>query len=506
MPARFGVGRRVSELFFTRDGDNTNIFTCRCGTKRKKAGSSYQNLVSHVQSAHPDYLDVLSSDETVAQAQIDKYFQTSKAGNLFGWIDFIVNALLPFSFVEKPIIRDHVKYKPTSLSTFMRYLSLLTEVVEQKIARLLPEKIALVFDGWTSGTSHYLAVFASFPAPNKRGYEMRLLTMSPMGDESRLDAEEHYQFISFTLSLYNKSWKNVCCLIGDNVSTNKCLSTKAKVPFIGCASHRFNLAVRALLQDDEPLVSKIQNIMVKLRTLLLSAKLRKLTPIAPRIRNITRWSSTYEMIVRYVRLKDFLPALDSDEIDALSLTPFENRRVDTLLQQLELLESVTKVLQDDTTTMSDVRAVFDAVMDKFPETSCRLTSSAEIVHSPLFEGAIVKLQRGTFGALSREEQSIASFLATHGNRDCGDVDGELSFAHRALKRQKCRDMDSTKQFTDTRFLIPTSNVCERLFSKVGHALSDRRKGVAPVHLESQMFLHFNRDLWGSADVNKLTLN
>ena len=46
-----------------------------------------------------------------------------------------------------------------------------------------------------------------------------------------------------------------------------------------------------------------------------------------------------------------------------------NRRVNALLEQLLFLESVTKALQQDSTTVSDTRALFDAVIEKYPDTT-----------------------------------------------------------------------------------------------------------------------------------------
>ncbi len=139
--------------------------------------------------------------------------------------------------------------------------------------------MALVFDGWSSNSTHYLGVFASFPSNNTCRYETRLLALFPPGDEFYLDADEHYCFLTNILGFYRKTWDNVLCLIGDNVNTNKSSSNKTGVPIFDCGRHRFNLVVRDVLQEEEKLICKINPIMLKLRGLLLSAKLRKLTSI-----------------------------------------------------------------------------------------------------------------------------------------------------------------------------------------------------------------------------------
>ena len=62
--------------------------------------------------------------------------------------------------------------KGMGLDTFTKMLQLLTAAVEKKISDSLPSIFALVFDGWTLGQTHYIAVFATYPDDAvKRGYQ-----------------------------------------------------------------------------------------------------------------------------------------------------------------------------------------------------------------------------------------------------------------------------------------------------------------------------------------------
>ena len=244
--------------------------------------------------------------------------------------------------------------------------------------------------------------------------------------------------------------------------------------------------------------------MKKLKYLVLSAKLCKLTHLRAQLRNVTRCSSTYSIIVRYVEIRKLLPALKSIETDDAELTPAEERRLDALLEQFEPLQSTTKALQNDCTTISKVRTLFNAVIESFPDTEKRLTSSATVFPCTVFEGAIVKLQRGNTCALSREESSALFIRSSDECVEEENTDVQLSFAERALRNEQPIGHEGHKQYLDTRFLIPTSNTCERFFSRVGHALTSRRKSINTANLESQLFLHLNRDLWGSSDINELT--
>lgn len=56
--------------------------------------------------------------------------------------------------------------------------------------------------------------------------------------------------------------------------------------------------------------------------------------------------------------------------------------------------------------MSDVQGLFDAVIQKYPETEWKLTQFADIVHSPILEIAIVKFQMSSGCILSTEEKVL----------------------------------------------------------------------------------------------------
>lgn len=107
----------------------------------------------------------------------------------------------------------------------------------------------------------------------KLGNEV-ILALSPLEDESNLGAVEHKKLLDFVLPVFNKDMSNVVALIGDIVSTNKSLAVLCGCGFVGCASHRFNLAVKDVLNVHADLIDVVHKIMAKLRHLIPSAKLR----------------------------------------------------------------------------------------------------------------------------------------------------------------------------------------------------------------------------------------
>eukprot|EP00171_Calliarthron_tuberculosum_P002604 IDg2604t1 len=330
-------GKSLAELFFTREEPRGKTWICKCGARRAQKGTGYTNLCSHILSEHAAQLERVDGgpDKTMS---IMEHFWPKKATNIYSWLDMTVTMMLPFSFCENPCARRHMKSDAISTNTLMKYLSRVTQAVERKISVLLPDKFALVFDGWTCGSTHYLAIYASYVLPDPPRAQQSLLSFSPMGEEESLNADEHMHFTTFVL-------------------------------FVGCASHRFNLAVQDILSSYEDVLSLVHNLMLKLRNLIAAAKLRNLTHLRPKMRNVTWWSSSYEMLRRYQRLREFLPMLHLDSVD--ELTP--NHR--------------------DDVTLVDVRILFDTVVEEYPETSARLKQDAGIVHDFVFESAVYKYGR-----------------------------------------------------------------------------------------------------------------
>ena len=150
-------------------------------------------------------------DGSINQCTIQKFFSTTNSGNMYGWFNLVMSELLPFSVVEKRAYRESVKFQPVSLSSFMRYLPRITEAVENKIAQELPDKISLILDGWTSYSTHYTPTFAAYPSSNTNGYATRLLTLSPLQDETSIGADEHIAFITYIISFVREGLVKYLC-------------------------------------------------------------------------------------------------------------------------------------------------------------------------------------------------------------------------------------------------------------------------------------------------------
>ncbi|POM60916.1 hypothetical protein PHPALM_30161, partial [Phytophthora palmivora] len=174
------------------------------------------------------------------------HYVRHSAQNLFGWLEWVVKCNLPLSFCKSKLARRYTHLKPVSVETLRRIMEAVTRAVERAIAVEMPEKFGIIFDGWSHDSENYIAVFAC-----------------------------HQAFLATMLARdYQKRPEQVLFLVGDNCSVNRRLATLMGVPLVGCASHRLNRAVAAQLSECADDLDLVQALMIKLRTLHHSAKLR----------------------------------------------------------------------------------------------------------------------------------------------------------------------------------------------------------------------------------------
>lgn len=93
---------------------------------------------------------------------------------------------------------------------------------------------------------------------------------------------------------------------------------------------------------------------------------------------------------------------------ALLLAPVEKRLLKKVMECMRDFHSVMFALQSESCTMGQVRKLFDGIMRRYPTMDHYIHPTSEIIHSPLFESALVKLESGQ--ALTEEEKVAAQGL------------------------------------------------------------------------------------------------
>jgi hypothetical protein len=223
-----------------------------------------------------------------------------------------------------------------------------------------------------------------------------------------MQAVDHIDRLTRVLESYGKNEKNLVCLVGDNCAVNQSMARIMNVPLLGCASHKFNLAVRRWIGEQEeltPIIAKVSifvvvvaylfivscanaiffpqvaKLMKKASTMKIASELRELTSYATVRENDTRWSSTYNMKTRFLKFQKELSEIGG----LLSLLP--NHLEVNVLQhghdQMKKFDIVTVMLQRDGMTFVESRELFDLFLKDYPAYEHYISSEASIVELSL---------------------------------------------------------------------------------------------------------------------------
>jgi hypothetical protein len=193
--------------------------------------------------------------------------------------------------------------------------------------------------------------------------------------------------------------------------------------------------------------------MVKLSTLKNRFKLAVKTHLNPVKRNDTRWGSQFHELLRYLELRETLPtcAFSRATKDMLPTTG-DTILITELVVKLYKCELTSKFLQSHDAhkiTLLSVRMAFDRLIAQIPELAAKLGPDADVVHSPAFEKAVIKLQKGENLSPVYKAQvamfKVAVVLPAEGKEE------KLTFEEiiaRAVEASKTQDLWSQKTLQD----------------------------------------------------------
>ncbi|GMF17457.1 unnamed protein product [Phytophthora fragariaefolia] len=286
------------------------------------------------------------------------------------------------------------------------------------------------------------------------------------------------------LSLYNKKFSMVALLVAGNCATNRRIATLMELPLVGCASHRYNLAVNRYLAAYEPELAAVNSLMVQLRHVNNAAELAKYTDLKPIKRNVTRWWSTFEMMRRYKNIRDLIRQVDA--VEEFIPTGATHKNLLELLEELKKLDSLCTRLQGESVSMSDVRVLFDQVADDNRDMASHLRPCAKIVHCPVFTVVLLKIENN-FKLTATEARSVQRFVvdppASSGKgkeRSSSDNANEILGGGKQVRASGA----ASATYNDLAKVLPlTSNTVERLFSQCKFILTLQRSCMLSANFE-----------------------
>ncbi len=170
-----------------------------------------------------------------------------------------------------------------------------------------------------------------------------------------------------------------------------------------------------MMKKSQPILDKLNSFIRKLKIHIPAAKLAKLKNLTEKSANITRLSAIAEMLRRYVEIAESVDRLEIEGIYLLIPDRRKKKVHEELSTAFSKLDNVTKNLQQNSTTLSEVRVLFDGVISTYPNMKSRIGSSARVIGDPNFETGIVKIQEYRFTDMDENRISATECLERFDN-------------------------------------------------------------------------------------------
>ena len=296
------------------------------------------NLAHHIQMSHPKENAVLcrhaSGVPVVAAGSITNFFpgnvkklaltdkKAKEVTNLV--VDLFTEDLRPFNLVNggafgRLMARAFPDYPLASRTYYEaqvcnRYSVTVAQVIEKLRS---PSFVSITADLWTSMAHHcYLGINAHYVEPAGKLQRVMLDCVELPGNQHTAVDIGHAVIERFQFWELSCGDKVHAAVIDNGANMWKAMTEVAKFPLvIGCFSHTVNLAVVKGLDalHVSPLVAKAKDVVshfsrstkdryeLRDRQKADGGEIRELVTDVP-----TRWTSTYDMIVRLLELKDFV--------------------------------------------------------------------------------------------------------------------------------------------------------------------------------------------------------
>lgn len=133
----------------------------------------------------------------------------------------------------------------------------------------------------------------------------------------------------------------------------------------------------------------------------------------------------------------------------------------------------------------------------YSDTEVRLEADVKIIFYSEFESGMVKILESKTDMLTIQENSaVPMFEISEPSSKGNEQEAQLNLGQRVMKKRRIDQRRKTQGYMDLRFILPISNICERLFPVAGFVLGGRRRSILSSNLETHMFLHVNSSLSG----------
>ncbi|KAL0246744.1 hypothetical protein GEMRC1_007951 [Eukaryota sp. GEM-RC1] len=173
---------------------------------------------------------------------------------------------------------------------------------------------------------------------------------------------------------------------------------------------------------------------------------------------------------------------------------------------MEILSTLLRQFSERCEKFLSVYLLLTHYNRKYPEMGKFIKPQSNIVHSPTFELAVVKILRGEEFQLSDFERVVTLKLLKNTALEevSQDIEASESVAQEYSRMKEQRKLEaSVSHFNNLQYIPPTLNAVERLFSRARQLMGLLRCALTNANLEIQLFLMIHKDLWDQETVSSI---
>ncbi|ETP22338.1 hypothetical protein F441_04320, partial [Phytophthora nicotianae CJ01A1] len=178
------ASRDLSAFFFGPQSEG--LHRCKlCGTDRKQLpGTGYSNLLSHLRSRHEDFRAQYNTHHRNPERPLEIFgFVSEETSHRYHWLRWVVERSMPLSEVDDERTRAMAKWRATNSKAVKADMIMVAPKLGSVIEEEMENEIGIMYDGWTHGTMHYVAVYGIYVVGDR--LRRTLLALSPLDGGSQ---------------------------------------------------------------------------------------------------------------------------------------------------------------------------------------------------------------------------------------------------------------------------------------------------------------------------------
>ena len=312
------------------------------------------------------------------------------------------------------------------------------------------------------------------------------------------------------------------CIVSDNTQCNRNLALLLLIPFINCFAHLWALAMSSLTKVGSDFydfsLARVTNEARRVQKVFkgsskASSCLKEQTDKVVVLPVVTRWSSNYSCVKRYDEIIDHIRRAtihpDCPRLEPIMMySDTFKAEIAEILERLEALNALTRILQKRHSRVADDMIAFKLALDQDEDVGfggigvdpSYLDLSNPVFANAVFLRGVYKLQMKKANELTEAEKNAVLSLRARpairieSGEETGSAEGEDRYARLTRKVKKLKT-DPPAEYTNCDFILGTAVEVERLWSLAKGILTDNRRGMSTLMVQTILFLKENRELW-----------